>query len=65
MDSPEAFLSPANKGTLKMLYNGEVVRLPALVAASKQLPRSCGVLLGIPGLAQLGVNVDLHLLSAT
>ncbi len=48
------------EGTLKVLYEGEVLSLPALVATSAQLPRSCDVLLGIPGLDGLGVSVDQH-----
>ncbi len=43
-----------------MLYEGQVVCLPALVAASSQLPRSCDVQLGIPGLDTLGVSIDEH-----
>jgi hypothetical protein len=50
----------AKEGTLKVLYEGDVLSLPALVAATSQLPRSCSVLLGIPGLNQLGVSVDRH-----
>ncbi len=50
----------AREGTLKVLYEGEVLCLPALVAAQSQLPRSCSVLFGIPALDQLGVCVDLH-----
>jgi hypothetical protein len=50
----------ARKGTLKLLYEGEVVSMPALVAVSSQLPRSCDVSLGIPGLDVLGVCVDEH-----
>jgi hypothetical protein len=33
----------AREGTLKVLYEGEVLCLPALVAAQSQLPRSCSV----------------------
>jgi hypothetical protein len=50
----------AKEGTLKVLYEGEVLSLPALVATTSQLPRSCSALLGIPGLNQLGVSVDRH-----
>jgi hypothetical protein len=50
----------AKEGTLKVLYEGQVVCLPALVASSSQLPRSCDVLLGIPGLDALGVSIDEH-----
>ncbi len=48
------------EGTLKVLCDGEIVHLPALVATRGQLPRSCDVLLGIPGLDQLGVCIDEH-----
>ncbi len=53
----------AKEGTLKLLYEGEVVSLPALVAVPSQLPRSCDVCLGIPGLSVLGVCVDEHRLA--
>jgi hypothetical protein len=38
----------AKEGTLKILHDGEVICLPALVAVASQLPRSCDVLLGVP-----------------
>ncbi len=51
----------AREGTLKLLYEGEVLCLmPALEATHAQLPRSCEVLLGVPGLDSLGVCVDEH-----
>ncbi len=50
----------AKEGTLKILHEGEVLCLPALVVVASQLPRSCDVLLGVPGLNSLGVNVDDH-----
>jgi hypothetical protein len=50
----------AKEGTLKVLNEGDVLSLPALVATTSQLPRSCSVLLGIPGLNHLGVSVDRH-----
>jgi hypothetical protein len=40
----------AREGTLKVLCEGEVVTLPALAAFTSHLPRSCDVLLGVPGL---------------
>ena len=48
------------EGTLKVLCEGEIIHLPALVATREQLPHSCDVLLGIPGLDQLGVCIDEH-----
>ncbi len=48
------------EGTLKVLCDGEIMHMPALVATRQQLPRSCDVLLGIPGLDQLGVCIDEH-----
>ena len=53
----------AKEGTLKLLYEGEVVSVPALVAVPSQLPRSCDVSLGIPGLNSLGVRIDEHRLA--
>ena len=50
----------AKEGMLKVLYEGQVLTLPALVAAPSQLPRSCSVTLGMPGLSDLGVSIDLH-----
>jgi hypothetical protein len=50
----------AREGTLKVLYEGKVLCLPALEATHAQLPRSCEVLLGVPGLNSLGVCVDEH-----
>jgi hypothetical protein len=50
----------AREGTLKVLCDGEVICLPALKAARAQLPRSCDMLLGVPGLDSLGVCVDQH-----
>ena len=48
------------EGILKVLSQGEVLSIPALVATTEQLPRSCDVLLGIPGLDGLGVSIDEH-----
>ena len=48
------------EGVLKVLYQGEVLCIPALVATAKQLPHACDALLGIPGLDGLGVSVDQH-----
>jgi hypothetical protein len=50
----------SREGTLKILHEGEVHSLPALVASPSQLPRSCDVLLGVPGLDALGVSTDSH-----
>jgi hypothetical protein len=49
-----------SEGLLKVLINGEVVVVPALVASPNQLPHGCGALLGIPGLNSLGVQLDEH-----
>jgi hypothetical protein len=49
-----------HEGILKVLQNGEVVCVPALVAKAAQLPRLCDVSLGVPGLDRLGVCVDQH-----
>jgi hypothetical protein len=48
------------EGTLKVLVDGAVLSVRALAATPTQLPRSCEVLLGIPGLDSLGVHVDQH-----
>ncbi len=53
----------AKEGTLKLLYEGEVISVPALVAVPSQLPRSCDASLGIPGLNSLGFCVDDHRLA--
>jgi hypothetical protein len=37
----------AKEGTLKILHEGEVLCLPALVAVASQMPRSCDILLGV------------------
>jgi hypothetical protein len=50
----------AREGTLKLLYEGEVVSVPALVAVQFQLPRSCDVCLGMPGLNSLSVSLEDH-----
>ncbi len=50
MDSRGGQATFAREGTLKVLYEGEFIALPALAASSSQLPRFCDVLLGVPGL---------------
>ncbi len=50
----------AREGTLKLLYEGEVVSVSALVAVPSQLPRSCDVMLGMPGLNSLSVSHEDH-----
>ncbi len=45
---------------LKVLQDGNVVCMPALVVKASQLPRLCDVSLGVPGLDRLGVCVDQH-----
>jgi hypothetical protein len=48
------------EGILKVLNQGEVLGIPALVATTEQLSRKCDALLGIPGLDGLGVSIDEH-----
>jgi hypothetical protein len=48
------------EGVLKLLISGEVKCVPALVATKEQLPHKCHVLLGIPGLDDLGIQLDEH-----
>jgi hypothetical protein len=48
------------EGTLKLLVNAGVIEIPSLVATTAQLPRICGILLGVPGLDALGVKLDEH-----
>ena len=48
------------EGTLWVFTSGSVRRIPALVATTSQLPFGCDVLLGIPGVDDLGVKLDSH-----
>jgi hypothetical protein len=48
------------EGTLWVFTSGSVRRIPALVATGAQLPFGCDVLLGIPGVDDLGVKLDSH-----
>jgi hypothetical protein len=48
------------EGTLRVLLRGDVVEVPALVAVKEQLPHGCAVLLGVPGVDDLGVRLDAH-----
>jgi hypothetical protein len=50
----------AEEGTLWVMATGSAVSIPALVAAKAQLPFSCDVLLGVPGMDDLGVKLDMH-----
>jgi hypothetical protein len=45
----------AEEGTLRILTAGTVKEVPALVAGKAQLPFGCDVLLGVPGVDDLGV----------
>jgi hypothetical protein len=46
------------EGTLFLLVAGQVKGVPALVATAAQLPYECEVLLGVPGVDDLGVHLD-------
>ena len=48
------------EGTLFLLVAGTVKGVPALVATPAQLPDQCEVLLGVPGVDDLGVQLDDH-----
>ena len=48
------------EGTLFLLVAGVVKGIPALVATPDQLPYQCEVLLGVPGVNDLGVQLDNH-----
>ena len=50
----------AEEGTLRLLVSGSVRSVPALVASKAQLPFSCAVLLGVPGVDDLDVHLDDH-----
>jgi hypothetical protein len=50
----------AEEGTLRNLTAGDVREVPALVATKSQLPSGCGILLGVPGVDDLGVHLDDH-----
>ncbi len=47
-------------GILRLLVSGSVREVPALVATVSQLPFECEVLLGVPGVDDLGVRLDEH-----
>jgi hypothetical protein len=55
-----SYLALDQEGTLKILVNAEIIEIPSLVCGESQLPRSCGILLGVPGLDALGVQLDEH-----
>ena len=48
------------EGTLKILVSGTIRCIPALVATKAQRPHECEVLLGVPGVDDLGVQLDEH-----
>jgi hypothetical protein len=48
------------EGTLRVFLRGDVVEIPALAAVKEQLPHGCAVLLGVPGVDDLGVRLDAH-----
>jgi hypothetical protein len=48
------------EGTLFLLVAGLVKGVPALVATTDQLPYQCDVLLGVPGVDDLGIQLDDH-----
>jgi hypothetical protein len=48
------------EGTLFLLTAGQVKGVPALVATAAQLPYECEVLLGVPGVDDLGIHLDDH-----
>ncbi len=48
------------EGTLWVFASGTAHCIPALVATKAQLPFGCDVLLGVPGLDDLGVKLDSH-----
>ncbi len=48
------------EGTLWVFASGTVDCIPALVATKVQLPFGCDILLGVPGVDDLGVKLDSH-----
>jgi transposase InsO family protein len=50
----------SEEGTLWVFTSGSARCIPALVATTAQLPFGCDVLLGIPGVDDLGVKLDSH-----
>ncbi len=48
------------EGVLKLLISGAIRCVPALVATEAQLPYKCDVLLGVPGVEDLGVQLGDH-----
>ncbi len=48
------------EGTLRLLVSGTIREVPALVATLAQMPSECEVLLGVPGVDDLGVRLDEH-----
>ena len=48
------------EGILKVLVSGSIRCIPALVATKAQRPHGCDILLGVPGVDDLGVQLDEH-----
>jgi hypothetical protein len=48
------------EGVLKLLISGAIRCVPALVATEAQLSYKCDVLLGVPGVGDLGAQLDDH-----
>ena len=49
------------EGTLDIQVDGEIQRVPALVADQLQLPLNCSALLGVPAIKDLGIHIDEQL----
>jgi hypothetical protein len=50
----------SEEGTLWVFTSGTARCIPALVATTAQLPFGCDILLGVPGVDDLGVKLDSH-----
>jgi hypothetical protein len=48
------------EGVLKILVSGSIKCVPALAATKAQQPHEYEVLLGVPGVDDLGVQLDEH-----
>ncbi len=55
-----AEISFDEEGILKVLVSGSIRCIPALVATKAQRPHGCDILLGVPGVDDLGVQLDEH-----
>ena len=49
------------QGDVAIQLGGEVIYVPALAATAAHLPSDCDVLLGVPGIRQLGADITHHL----